>query len=180
MFKIPTFIIISFIIILGLDRFLKNKYLNMINFKTDGIYIHKFDLNNDGIFKKNNDGTLKKMKYGFFDKLFDILKYGKTLSIGYSYIYFSDKQNGLTIYIGSQIGELTDILSSLKYQTNSYNKVSDYEKINQNQIIVKNDKIGTTNEIITFDNGNSLIFYFHNLYDNKKDQHDYSFINFLN
>lgn len=84
----------------------------MNNFRRDGVYLKMYDAVKDGYYTKE-DGKLKKHKYGLLDKLYDLHRYGKTMSVSYGYIYFCESiNNELELYMGTMGGELSEILKT--------------------------------------------------------------------
>ena len=87
----------------------------MNTFRKDGVYFKMHDAVKEGYYTMEK-GKMKKHKYGIIDKLYDIYKYGKTNSISYSYIYFyhSKSKNETQLFLGSIVGEMTEILATWK------------------------------------------------------------------
>jgi hypothetical protein len=82
-------------------------------FLTGGAYIHVSDMKKEGYVTKDKNGKYKQHKYGFFDKLNDVIGYGKTFDINYHYLVFNlnRKEEKIDLYDGSSLGtELTELL----------------------------------------------------------------------
>lgn len=149
----------------------------MLNFRTGGIYIYKYDANIEGYYTSNKDGTIKKNKYGLLDKLYDVLRSGRTQEISYDYFYFKrqDDTEDILLYTGSISDEFTNIFSQFKkgaLRLDHDNNVP-YEVINANKILVKNVK--GENILWTHNEGLSLFYEYYGLLDDITESRKYSF-----
>lgn len=103
----------------------------MVNFKTEGVYYRKIDFKTEGYYTKNqSNGKIKKHKYGFWDKLFDTISYGKTLDIAYEYVLFQKnfKTGNIDLKMGILCSDLRTFLGSMKRDSTNHN-IYKYEKI---------------------------------------------------
>ena len=132
-----------------------------MEFRLDGVYIKKHDVLSEGYDTWSN-GKFERNKYGILDKLYDIYRYGKTMDVSYSYIYFYRSKirtkGEIFLYMGSISGELTSILSNFKstsYFGTDFHR-DDYEIINDECIKYKDSK-GRNCSLSLFRNGNLII-----------------------
>jgi hypothetical protein len=98
-------------------------------FLTGGAYIHVFDIKKEGYVSKDKNGTYKARKYGFFDKLNDLISYGQTHDISYDYLVFklNRQEEKIDLYVGSSTGtELTELLKMLPERVHSWGSKVDY------------------------------------------------------
>jgi hypothetical protein len=132
-----------------------------MKFRLDGVYIKKHDILKEGYDTWNN-GKFIRNKYGILDKLYDIYRYGKTMDVSYSYIYFYTSKirtiSEVYLYMGSISGELTSILSNFKstsyFGTNFHR--DDYELVNDEFIKYK-DSLGRSCSLTLLRDGNLII-----------------------
>jgi hypothetical protein len=120
-----------------------------MEFRLDGVYIKKHDVLSEGYDTWSN---------GKFERN----KYGKTMDVSYSYIYFYRSKirtkGEIFLYMGSISGELTSILSNFKstsYFGTDFHR-DDYEIINDECIKYKDSK-GRNCSLSLFRNGNLII-----------------------
>ncbi len=130
-------------------------------FKTDGVYINYVDQTKEGYFTSGKNGKLKKHKYGLLDKLYDIHRYGKTMN-SYSYIYFYSSNimtnNEIFFYMGSILGELTEILKDFRMSASFGSNHDRYDcSIIKNEIITYLDYKNRECYLTSVRDGNLII-----------------------
>ena len=148
-------------------------------FRSDGVYIKKYDVLKEGYVTLNN-GKYKSNSYGFIDKLYDIHRYGKTMDVSYSYIYFYKSRIRTSgeyfLYMGSVTGELIDILSKFKSTTyfgTDFNRLN-YEIINE-EYIIYNDSKGRNCSLSLYGDKNLISNEFVNFVTEEKETREYKF-----
>lgn len=147
--------------------------------RTDGAYILKSDMLEDGYYYTlDKNGVVQKNKYGWRQKVYEILKYGTTNHISYSYIRFvsSEKENTnkIDIYTGNMSSEFTDLLKSLRYMNPAEKKPYRIE----NEIIYVKMMRGEENKVVISKNEEEARLYYIDEYEKTEVMRIYKFYQF--